>query len=254
MTNGQTRIKAVEISLDAVQQLVEMDGARVTELADALDVAPSTAHNHLQTLLEMGYVVNEGDIYFPSLEFLAVGEYARKRKTGYRTAARHVDALADESGGRTHFTIMEHGRGRYVYTSTGDLAVETFSGNGSSFPLHATAAGKAMLAELPEDRVREIADRHGLTACTDHTITDVDALFEELADVRERGVAFNVEEHSEGISAVAAPIQDPNGDLLGALTASGPAQRFKGNLLREELPDVLLARVNELELDVQYSE
>jgi DNA-binding IclR family transcriptional regulator len=253
MAADHSNIRAVEISLGIIQRLVERDGARVTELAEELDVAPSTAHNHLQTLLNNGYVINEGSVYYPSLEFLRIGEYARQRKIGYQKAEQHVKALAEESGGRTHFTVLEHGRGRYIYTKTGDLAVETFTRNGSEFPLHMTAAGKAMLAELPEWCVQEIIDQHGLDASTDRSITDEDELFEELDATRERGVGYNLEEHNEGISAVAAAVQEQNGSLLGALTISGPAQRFKGELLREEFPDLLLARVNELELDILYS-
>lgn len=253
MASEHKNINAVEISLGVIQELVEQDGARVTEIAEALDVAPSTAHNHLQTLLNQGYVVNEGSIYYPSLEFLYIGDYTQRRKVGYQKAKSQVDALAEESGGRTHFTVLEHGRGRYIYTSMGELTFEPFSGNGSDFPLHVTAAGKVMLAELPEAHVREIIDTQGLDPSTPQSITDEDELFEELDRIRERGVAFNVEEHHRGISAAAAPVTEPNGSLLGALTVSGPAQRFKGDVLREEFPDMLLARVNELELDIMYS-
>lgn len=254
MESDHSNIRAVEISLGIIHQLVELDGARVTELAEELNIAPSTAHNHLQTLLNNGFVVDEGSLYYPSLEFLHVGEYARQRKIGYRKAEQHVKALAEESGGRTHFTVLEHGRGRYVYTKTGDLAVETFSRYGSQFPLHVTAAGKSMLAELPDWRVEEIVDQHGLDASTDQSLTDKEELFAELETTRECGVAFNLEEHNEGISAVAAAVQEPNGGLLGALSISGPAQRFKGKLIHEEFPDLLLARVNEFELDILYSD
>ncbi|UHQ98861.1 IclR family transcriptional regulator (plasmid) [Natrinema zhouii] len=254
MESDHSNIRSVEISLGIIQQLVERDGARVTELAEELDIAPSTAHNHLRTLLNNGFVIDEGSVYYPSLEFLHVGEYARQRKVGYQKAEQHVKALAEESGGRTHFTVLEHGHGRYVYTKTGDLAVETFSRYGSQFPLHVTAAGKAMLAELPDWQIQEIVDQCGLKALTDQSITDEEELFAELEATRERGVAFNFEEHNKGISAVAASVQEPNGSLLGALTISGPAQRFKGDLIREEFPDLLLARVNELELDIVYSD
>ncbi|SFT03344.1 IclR family transcriptional regulator [Halostagnicola kamekurae] len=254
MPANQKNIKAVTISLNIVQELIERDGARVTEVAEALDIAPSTAYNHLQTLLNEEYVINRGSIYYPSMEFLRIGEYARTHTPGYRKAKEQVKALAEESGGRTHFTIEEHGRGRYVYNSTGHLAVETFSSTGSSFPLHVSSAGKAMLAELPKSRVHEIIERYGLEASTSNSITDKGELLEELEQIRERGVAFNIEEHNMGINAVGAPVKDPNGFLLGALSISGPAQRFKGKTIREELSNNLLAAVNELELGIMYSQ
>ena len=250
--NGDT-IQAVKINRDVVRVLVERDGARVTDVADEIGVAPSTAHNHLQMLLSEGFVVSEGADFYPSIKYLEIGEYARGRKPSYRKAERRVKSLAEESGGRTHFVIEEHGVGRYLHTSTGELAVETYTGTGASFPLHATAAGKAILSQLPDPRVREILDEHGLEPKTERTITDEETLFETLLECRERGVAFNIEEHNMGISAVAAPVRDPDGGVLGALTISGPAQRFKGETIREDLPDTLLATVNELELDIVYS-
>lgn len=253
MGDKHKNVNAVEISLGVIQQLVEQDGAGVTEVAEALDIAPSTAHNHLQTLLNKEYVVNEGSVYYPSLEFLYIGEYVQRRKVGYQKSKPHVDALAEEAGGRTHFTILEHGRGRYVYTSIGDLNFKPFLSDGSPFPLHVTAAGKVMLAELPDVRLRDIIDMQDLSACTPQSITQEAELLEELESIRERGVGFNIEEHHTGISAVAAPVTEPNGGLLGALTVSGPAQRFKGDRLRKELPELLLARVNELELDIKYT-
>lgn len=253
MASKRGSIKAVEISLDVLQVLVERDGARVTEIAEELNIAPSTAHNHLQTLLANGYVVDEGSIFYPSLKYLEIGEYTRQRKSAYRKAEAKVESLAKESGGRTHFVVEEHGRGRYMYTSTGHLAVETFSGIGTSFPLHAAAAGKAILSQLSASRVREIINEHSLKQETENTITTEEELFEELKRIRSDGVAFNIEEHNMGISAVAAPVRDPSDEVLGALTISGPAQRFKGETIREQLPDVLLATVNELELDIVYS-
>lgn len=254
MGNNRQQINAVGISLSVVEELVRQDGVRVTEIANELDIAPSTSHKHLQTLLDEGYVIKEGDLYYPSMEYLHIGEYTRRRKPAYRKAETRVESLAEETGGRTHFVIEEHGRGRYVYTRTGNLAVETFTGKGANFPLHITAAGKAILAYLPDDRVHEIIEKHGLNAATEHSITTEESLFEELETIRETDVAYNIEEHYEGSNAVAAPVRDPNSSVLGALTISGPAKRMKGDFLREELPDLLLATVNELELEIVYSD
>lgn len=253
MSSGHGTLRTVERTLSIVRTLVERDGVRVTELATELDIAPSTAHNHLQTLMKCGYVVNNGSIYYPSMEFVRIGEYARRRTPSYEKAEAQVKMLAEETGGRVHFVIEELGRGRYVFTSTGDLAIETFSTNGDSFPLHVSASGKAILAALPEYRTEEIIETHGLEAQTDRTITDEDELLEELEEIRRRGVSFNIEEHKPGINAVAASVRKPNGGVLGALTISGPAKRLTETSLRDQLQNTLLAAVNELELEIVYS-
>jgi len=240
-------------SLAVVDRLKELDGARVTELAEEMDLAASTVHSHLATLEDAGYVVKDGDTYKLGLAFLNLGEYVRESHEYFSLAESKVEQLAEETGGRAHFIVEEHGRGIYIYTRSGKHAVETFSRDGRRLYLHRTAAGKAILAYLSRQRVEEILDRHGLPRRTSNTITDREELFEELRAVRERdGIAFNTEEQVRGIRAAGAPVRDPNGVVIGALSVSGPTHRMKGDRLHEEVPDIVLGTANELELEIEY--
>lgn len=247
-------LATTETSLRVVNKLKELDGARVTELAEEMDLAASTVHSHLATLEKTEYVVKEGDRYCLGLRFLNLGEYVRQNNEYFSLAKSKVDQLAAETGGRGHFIVEEHGRGIYVYTKSGEHAVETFSRDGRRLYLHQTAAGKAILAYLPRERVREIIDRQGLPRRTDNTIIDPDDLFEELEAVRERdGIAFNEEEQIRGVRAVGAPVQDAADGVIGSLSVSGPTHRMKGERLHEEVPDVVLGTANELELGIKYA-
>lgn len=251
-TNRRT-LSTTATSLEIIETLKEMDGARVTELAEEMDRSPSTVHSHLATLEESGYLVKEGDVYALGLEFLELGEYVRRRNDDYAIAESKVEQLAEETGGRAHFVVEEHGKGVYVYTQSGRNAVETFSREGRRFYLHQAAAGKAILAYLPRPQLRSIVDEHGLPGRTDNTITDEDALAEELEAIRERnGIAFNLEEQLRGIRAVGAPIRMSNGAVVGGLSLSGPTHRLKGERLEEEVPEAVLGTANELELEIEY--
>lgn len=254
-TNPNRRTLATtETSLRVVNKLKELDGARVTELAEEMGLAASTVHSHLATLEKTEYVVKDGDVYRLGLRFLNLGEYVRQNNEYYSLAESKVDQLAEETGGRGHFIVEEHGRGIYVYTKSGEHAVETFSRDGRRLYLHQTAAGKAILSALPRERVWEIIDRHGLPQRTRNSITDPEELFEELEAVRERnGIAFNQEEQIRGLRAVGAPVQDANGAVIGALSVSGPTHRMKGERLREDIPDIVLGTANELELGIEYA-
>jgi DNA-binding IclR family transcriptional regulator len=249
---GGNTVGAVETLLEVVGELHRRDGAGVTELARELGVAKSTVHRHLLTLERNEYVVREGGDYYLGLRFLELGHYTRTRKGFYAVAAAGVAELADATEERAQFVVEEHGVVRYVHRETGARAVETDSGLGRRAPMHAVAAGKAILAESPPDRVREILDRRGLPALTERTITDEAALFEELDAVRERGVAFNDEESIEGLRAVGVPVGGPDGGVLGALTVAGPTRRLTGAWFREEIPDLLLGTANEIELKVAF--
>lgn len=247
------RIEAVERSLEIVDAIQKLDGARVTELADYLDWAPSTVHSHLKTLEHHRYLVKEGDAYNIGLEFLNRGGYARERKKAYRMAEEIVEQLAEQTEERAQFIVEEHGRGVYLHTATGNHAVQVNSRLGRVKSLHNSASGKAILSQLPEERVEEIVDRWGLEASTENTITDYDELLAELELVRDRGVSFNREESTKGLHALGVPVVGSYGQVIGSFGISGPSNRFKGELFETELPDLLLGAANELELKITYS-
>ncbi|WP_455428543.1 IclR family transcriptional regulator [Halarchaeum acidiphilum] len=139
-----------------------------------------------------------------------------------------------------------------MYTQTGENAVQTDAVIGKRGYLHSSASGKAILAALPDERVKEILDEHGMPASTEHTTIDVDTLFTELEEILDTGVAFNEEESTMGLHAVATAICDADGRPVGALSISGPAHRLKGKPFRQELPNLVLASANELELKLEF--
>lgn len=249
---GSCVIGAVRTTLAIVETLYERDGARLEAVADAVDVSKSSAHRHLATLEHENYVVREGDEYVLSLQFLELGDYVGNRKPVFRLAEPKVEEIAEATEERAQFVVEEHGYVRYVHRATGEGAVKTTSGVGKRVRMHAVAAGKAILAELPEERARAIVDRRGLPAFTPNTITDEDRLFEELAAVRERGVAFGDEEIVEGLRAVGVPVTGADERVIGALTVAGPTHRMKGDAWTETIPDLLLGAANELELKIEY--
>ncbi|WP_227378939.1 IclR family transcriptional regulator [Haladaptatus halobius] len=248
-----TGIEAVNKAIQIIELLKERNGAGVTELASQLDWPKSTVHAHLQTLKENEYVVYENDEYVLGFRFLELGEYVKHRKDVYALIEPKIEQLAEETGERVQFVVNEHGDGVYIRIAEGEQAVSTGSSLGRRRTmLHATAAGKAILAFLPEEQVYDIIERTGLPELTPNTITEESELLDALEEVRERGYAFNHEEHIEGLQAVAAPVEDSGGDVIGAISVSGPAHRVKGERMTEDIPDKILGVRNEVELDIIY--
>lgn len=245
-------LKAADTMFAVVEAVRELDGARVTEVAEETGLAKSTVHRHLKSLEKHQFVIKEGDTYQIGLRFLNYGEYARARRNVYQLARPLVDDLAAQTDERALFMVEEHGHAVYLYRGVGSHAVQTDSRTGTYRYLHTIAGGKAILAHLPDERVEEILDRWGLPAKTENTITDRDTLFEELADIRERDVAFNDEETIEGLRAIAVPVVGSNGTVYGALSVSGPTHRIRGDWFEEEIPNLLLGTANELELNLKY--
>lgn len=248
-----TTVASVERSYEVVHALQELNGARIQELATYLDLAPSTIHKHLTTLEQLGYARKEGDEYQVGMRFLTIGGSIRNSKRGYRLAIKLVSRLVDEIGERAQFVVEDGGRGFYLHTEISQHAVQIDRYIGKRRYLHASAAGKAILANLPEERVEDIIDRWGLPAETPATITDREELYNELERIRSTGVAFNDGESIKGLRAVGVPVVTPHDTVLGAFSVSAPAHRLKGDRYEEELPDLILGFANELELNLLNS-
>ncbi|WP_240479564.1 IclR family transcriptional regulator [Haloprofundus marisrubri] len=246
-------MQTTERSLDIIETLRELDGGRLTEVSSHLDLPDSTVHNHLRTLLQRGYIVKENNIYRVSLRFLDFGEYARSRRKIYDGAKAEVDELAGKTGEAANLLVEENGKGVFLYTAADQNAVPLDIHPGKHVFLHATALGKVILAHLPEGRVNEIIAQHGLPALTRSTISDADELFAELERVRENGYGFDDEERLRGMRCAAVAIKNEHGQVIGAISVSGPASRMDPAGPSDDLVDELLSTKNIIELKLAYS-
>ncbi len=245
-------IKTTRTTFAIVETLHEREAARLTELAAAVDIANSTAHEHLETLEGCGYVVEDEGLFSLSLKFLDHGTRAKRRYQGLIEAAKPaLEGLIDETNETMNLVVEEHGEAVYVDRMVGERGVPTNSWAGKRKPLHTLAAGKSILAHLPDERVDEIVSTRGLAAVTERTITTREQLEDELETIRDRGVAFNDRESHDRIRAVGTPIV-LEGEVFGGIAIAGPAKRLTGEYFRSELPDLLLGAVNEIELKLAY--
>lgn len=245
-------IKTTSRVFKIVEFLMKEDGATLTEVAGGLDMAKSTAYRHLQSLESEEYINKDGDTYYPGLQFLNVGGFVKHRKEVYNLAKPKVKQLAEKTEERAEFLAEEHGRVLFIHREVGSNAVDVNTRIGRALPIHATAAGKAILSQYPRERVIEIIERRGLEKHTVNTITDADELFAELDDIRERGVAYNDQELVPGLRAVGVPVCENGSEVHGGLSITGPTSRMRGAAWSEEFPDFLLGVANELELNITY--
>lgn len=250
-TNGET-IGSVERVLDVLEYLREHGAATLSTVATELEMSKSTAHRHLRTLEGREYVVEGDDGFRLGLRFLDLGEFTRQYQPAYRLAREKVIELAAEVDERVQFMIEEHGRAVYVHQHSGQHAVEADTHPGKRVPIHASAAGLAILAELPAADVDQIADRHGFAAVTEKTLSTRAALEDEFEAIHERGFSINDEGIIEGLRAVGTPVTGPEGRVIGGLSISAPIHRMEGERLKEQIPSVLLGATNELELNIAY--
>lgn len=250
-------LKTVGRSLAVIRGLEELDGAGVTELATHLDMSKSAVYNHLTTLREHKFVVKDGDSYVLSLQFLLFGEYVRNQHILYQVGKSEIEKLAAETGEYAHLATEQHGLGVNLYKVQGEKAVgAAYQTSKLQKPdyLHFSATGKSILAHLPGERVDDIVDQYGLVRKTENTITDQDALFEELDRIRERGYATNDEEEIEGLQAIGAPIIDRDGEVLGSLSVSGPTNRINDREYHDMIVEKAVNAANVIEVNINMAE
>lgn len=250
--NPSRPVSTVELAFEILEYLREEGGATIDDVAKRFDVARSTSHRHLRTLAATEWATRSNGEYSASLRFLDVGVDVRSQHPMYRHAKDRVDELAEDTGEKAWCIVEEHGKGIHLYGATGESPVKTYARIGQQTYLHQHAAGKAILAFRPCQEVETIVNEHGLPAITEETITDRDALFEELERVRERGFALNRGESVRGLSAAGAPVTDTSGYAIGAISISGPTHRVEGDTLESEYPELLLEVTNEIEINVNY--
>jgi IclR family acetate operon transcriptional repressor len=244
-------VKAGTKLFSIIEAIQKIDNPSLTEIANELDFPRSTTHNHLQTAIENGYVIEDESGYRLSLKFLDHGIHAKHQMDIARLATPVLQQLAEDTNEAAWLMVAERGYIVGLEKAMGDRAVQTSGRIGRHTRFHYHAPGKAILAELPEDRAKEIVDRHGLTKTTENTITDFDELQTELEEIRDRGVAFDIGEAVSGVRSIAAPVVCDN-KVRGAIAVVGPENRLKGERFNEELPELVSGAANELEIRLQY--
>lgn len=252
--SGGNEIGSVEKAMGVIEALERLDGARLTDLSRELDWPKSTVHSYLETLQSCGYVVRQGDAYVLGLRFLELGEYVRHRDEVFSVVEPRIESLAEETGERVQFVVDEHASKVYIVRiAMGENAVNPNLNVGYQHVevFHATAAGKVILAHKADAERDRLLDAMELQPLGPNTVTDRDALEEELEVIRNRGYAFNDEEFVEGLRSIGAPVI-LDGAVRGVITVSGPANRVRGETFRDEIPTKLMSVCNEIELEYAY--
>ena len=248
-TNTRT-LKTADTSCKIMFALRDLEGATLSELADNLDRSKSGIHHYLSTLMENQLVVKKGEKYHLSSQFILLGEYVRQHSALYQAGREEIDDLAAKTGEYAHLMYEEHGRGIHLYKAhakEGAAADYYRNKTTKSEYLHVSATGKAILADLPRERVKDIIEQHGLVSETKNTVSDRDALLEQLDTIQSRGYALNDEEQVRGSRAVGAAILDDGGNPIGGLSVSGPMTRVDDERFYETLPKDVMRAANIIE-------
>jgi DNA-binding IclR family transcriptional regulator len=240
--DSTARIQVISRAADLLRALEgEPSGLSLSELATRASLPRSTAHRLLAALEVEGLVTSAGPNGRMRLgpELLRIAEAGRPDLQALLRPT--MQSLFDALEETIDLAILDGDHLRFVDQIPAPHRLRAVSAVGATFPLHCTANGKAVLSLLDDDAVRRLLPAR-LPRHTPATITSRAALLEQLAEIRASHIAFDHEEHTEGISAAGFALRDPAG-RLAAITVPMPTQRFAG---REALIAKRLAHARRL--------
>jgi len=211
------------------------DGLGVTEIARQMDINKSSVYRILSTLVQHGYIEQdeETERYKLGYKFLEMSSKLLESIDLRAEAKPYLRELEKATNEVVHLVVYDQGEVIYIEKLEGTETLRMHSKVGKRAPMHCTAVGKAILAYLPLPVVLDILDRKGMPQHTDQTITDKEVFLNELAAVRQTGYALDLEENEYGIRCIAVPIFDHSGNVIAAVSVSGPTIRMTDERLEQ---------------------
>lgn len=238
-----SRIESVHRALVLLKLIIENESLSVTEAAGALDVNASTAHRLLATLAQDGFATQRPDRRYtvgPALP--RAGVAGGTVITRMRPA---LERLFERTGETVHLSILVGTRVQLLDSiEATSHALRLSSRVGEWMPAHLASSGKALLAELARD---EVDARYTMALAGPGTRTqtvDLEALHEELDDIRESRVSWNFGESEPGIATLATAVSVPDGPRA-ALVVGLPLARYTKET-GEKLAATLVETADEL--------
>ena len=213
------------------------DGLSLGELAQGVGLARSTVQRIVGALADEQLVMAASTRARVKLG-PALARLAAAAETDIEKIARPVmQELSRATDETVDLSVLKGDAAVFIEQVLSPQRLMAVSAVGEAFPLHCTANGKALLAALSEAQRDEILPRR-LRARTPDTIVDRKALEEALSAVRQTGLAWDLQEHTEDVSAVGTAFTDPFGRFY-ALSIPAPTSRFdrKRDLLAQALLD-----------------
>ncbi|HEV7846230.1 MAG TPA: IclR family transcriptional regulator, partial [Thermoleophilaceae bacterium] len=203
-----------------ILELFAGDSAELTqtEISERLDLPLPTVHRLVKLLTERGWLVRDG-----ASRRLRLGLGAARLLPAVRLpdlAREPLRALAERSGETVNLATLDNGEVLYLVSEVGSNLLTLRSHVGLRLPVHATALGKCLLAQLDDADARRAAGREPYEELTPRTVTTWDKLRTQLERVRRERVAYSREEYEVGLHSIAVPLAWVDGDGPVALNVS----------------------------------
>lgn len=227
-------LTSVDNALLLLQLLRDQGSVRVSEAADELGIARSTAHRLLSMLVYRDFAIQDDrKMYVPGPALAASQVVGRPLQQLRRTLHPHMDTLCERAQETVNLSVRIGTQTRFLASVESTQVLHVGDRRGTILPAHRASGGKALLAELDDDQLDRLYHQGGSPAdegageVAPLSGKDWKALVRELKSIRDHGYALNLGDTETGVSAVGMCVHDASGAAVGALSISAPATRFE---------------------------
>lgn len=222
-------VQSVDRTLTILEVLSDYsDGIGITEISDLVNLHKSTVYRLLSTLIYKGYVVQdeESSKYKITFKLFELGSKKVDKLDLLKSSKPYTKMLMESINEVVHLIIREESDIIYIDKVEANNTISMKSRIGKRAPMYCTATGKAMLAFLPEDEILKVWHSSKIVKLTENTITDFITFKKELQTIKRNGYAIDDEENEIGVKCVGAPIFNMSGDVVAAISLTGPMHRI----------------------------
>lgn len=225
---------------------------RIAEISTRLGIPRSATYELVSTLRAHRMVeqTDDGSVMLGAKLFMLGSKFA-DGVDAERLTADAATALRDRVDETVQVAVLDGRSVLYTAKAESSRQLRLVSTVGRMLPAHVTGIGKAILAELPEDRIDALFGGVELETFTPTSIGTLPALKRELAATRERGYAIDNSESTPDVSCVAAAIRGSAGGVIAAISISIPQSRLTAQL-RDTYAREVVAAATELSERLGY--
>jgi DNA-binding IclR family transcriptional regulator len=222
-------VKSAERAIRILETVAQRSGGLThTEICHSLHIPSGSLTPLLGTLSGLGYLS-----FSPSTKRYALSAGVLSLTRSYqegldivRVGEPFLAHLVEKTGEAAAITIENGNRSTVVAKVKSPLPLSPSLNLGDSAPLYAGASGKIYLAAREDAEIERYLSTVNLKPFTSKTPTQPARIWEEVRDIRKRGLSYSREYIFEGVTAVAAPVRDFSGKVVATLIISAPTSRL----------------------------
>lgn len=242
MVKKENVVQSVDRALTILEIVAEYGAIGLTELSSLANLNKATVHRLLATLIYKGYIEQDTKTGYYGLTFklFQLGNKKIEKMDSLSVARSLISELSNLLGETAHLVVEDNKE--VVYIDKFEPSNSSFtmhSSVGSRAPMYCTAVGKALLAEYPNEVIKEVWSNSNVQQLTPHTITDFSLFMEEIAKIRDQGYGMDNEENELGVFCIASGFYNYKGEVAGAISISIPATRFTNKSPNQYIEKVL---------------